>query len=338
MLHMKKINVPTLIKSKKSLKIKNHSFRTSMIAVQHNNLVQAKYSMTLQQKRIIMWLSSQITSQDEDFKEHVLSVKELIDVCELSGESAYREIRNITFSLIEKGIRIIDITDPSRGKEVQVPWLLAAKYDKGEVRLKFSPDLKPYLLQLKSQFTKIDITDLMQFKSVHAIRVYELLKQYKEIGERTMKIDEIKEYCGVEGRLKTYPNFKNKLLLIAQREINAKSDIYFDFMPVKHGRKFVAIKFNISKNMDYEVRKASDRVNVEYKAPERRPPVFDTLREFGFSIATVNKLIKENTEEVIKNAIDAVDLQIAKGNVRNTKAMIRTAIKEKWSPDKHIIR
>ena len=32
----------------------------------------------------------------------------------------------------------------------------------------------------------------MQFKSVHAIRIYELLKQYQDIGERALGIDEIK--------------------------------------------------------------------------------------------------------------------------------------------------
>ena len=122
-----------------------HNFKNSIIAIQHNNLVQAKYSMTLQQKRVMIWLVSRIKPTDEDFKEHILSVKELIEVCQLSGESAYKQLKDITFSLIEKGIRIIDITNPKEDIETQISWLSSAKYRYGRVTLTFSPELKPYL-------------------------------------------------------------------------------------------------------------------------------------------------------------------------------------------------
>ena len=50
------------------------------------------------------------------------------------------------------------------------------------------------------------------------------------------------------------------------------------------------------------------------------------------------ELLKENTEQVIQDAINAVDLQLAKGQVRNSKAMLMTAIKEQWHPEKYKAR
>ena len=97
-------------------------------------------------------------------------------MCQLSGESAYKQLKEITFSLIEKGIRIIDITNPKEDIETQISWLSSAKYRYGRVTLTFSPELKPYLLLLKEKFTAVNMIDMMQFKSVHAIRIYELLK------------------------------------------------------------------------------------------------------------------------------------------------------------------
>ncbi|NCU94120.1 MAG: RepB family plasmid replication initiator protein, partial [Burkholderiaceae bacterium] len=240
---MKKISIsiPTIIQNvdtKQSKKTK-HPYKNAMIAMQHNNLVEAKYSMTLQQKRIMIWLVSQIRPDDIDFKEHVLSIRKLIEICQLSGESSYKEIRNITFSLIEKGIRIIDITDSDNKREIQVSWLSSADYYQGQVKLSFSPKLKPYLLQLKEKFTSINVIDLMQFKSVHAIRIYELLKQYQDIGERVLSLEEIKDCCGVRDKLKQYIHFEKKLLLTAQREINEKSDIHFEFERIKPSRKIV---------------------------------------------------------------------------------------------------
>jgi plasmid replication initiation protein len=330
---MEKISIPASIQLEKiSIKKSSDICKNSIIAMQHNNLVEAKYFMTLQQKRVMIWLVSRIKPDDVDFKEHVLSVKELVEICQLSGESVYKQIKDITFSLVEKGIRIIDITDPNNKREIQVSWLSSADYYKGQVKLSFSPKLKPYLLQLKDRFTVVNALDLMQFKSVHAIRIYELLKQYQDIGERILTIEEIKECCGVGDRLKTYPNFEKKLLLIAQREINNKSDISFNFERVKNSRKIVAIKFIISKNKDYELR--NNPINQTYEV-KREPAVIHRLKEFGLSARIVNKILKENTEQVIQDAIKAVDLQLSKGHVRNSKAMIRAAIKEQWHPERY---
>ena len=327
---MKKISVPVLIRSKKiPIKIPK-DYHKNVIAMQHNNLVQAKYSMTLQQKRIMIWLVSQIKPDDVDFKEHVLSVKDLIEICQLSDESAYKELRDITFSLIEKGIRILDITNPKENVEIQVSWLSSAKYYLGKVKLTFSPELKPYLLQLKNQFTAVNTLDLMQFKSVHAIRIYELLKQYQDIGERTLSIDEIKECCGVQDKLKQYGEFEKRLILIAQREINEKSDIHFDFERIKPSRKIVAIKFIISKNKAYWLKNNPEK---QVREKLRTPPIVNTLKEFGLSRKIINQIIKEHTEQEIQDAVDAVDIQLSRGNVRNTKAMLMTAIREHWHPE-----
>jgi plasmid replication initiation protein len=201
----------------------------------------------------MIWLVSQIKPSDEDFKEHTLSVKELIEQCDLSGESSYKQLKDITFSLIEKGIRIIDITNPKEDVETQISWLSSAKYRNGRVTLTFSPELKPYLLLLKDRFTTINAIDLMQFKSVHAIRIYELLKQYQDIGERVLGIDEIKECCGVKDKLQKYADFEKKLIFIAQREINEKSDIHFEFERIKPSRKIEGIKFIISKNSIFAI-------------------------------------------------------------------------------------
>jgi len=333
---MKKISVPVLIKSN-SISIKKYSScnKSSLIAMQHNNLIEAKYSMNLQQKRIMIWLVSQITPQDIDFKEHVLSVRELIKICSLSGESTYKQIKDITFSLIEKGIRIIDITDPNKKREIQVSWLSSADYYEGRVKLSFSPKLKPYLLQLKNCFTSVNALDLMQFKSVHAIRIYELLKQYENIGERTISIEEIKECCGVKNKLKKYDHFEKKIILIAQREINSKSDINFEFERIKPSRKITGIKFLISKNKTYNSQNTS---TIQTTETTRKPPLYYQLEEFGLSKRIINTLMKDNEEQTIENAIKCIEIQSTRTLVRNPKAMLLSAIKEQWHPDKYKLK
>jgi len=333
---MKKISAPVLIQTNALAISPTKDFdKRATIIIQHNNLVEAKYSMTLQQKRIMIWLVAQVMPNDIDFKEHVLNIKELIKICNLSGESSYKEIKSITFSLIEKGIRIIDITDPKNKREIQVPWLSSADYYKGQVKLSFSPKLKPYLLKLRDNFTVINTLDLMQFKSVHAIRIYELLKQYQHIGERTLSIDEIKKCCGVNNKLNTYPNFEKKIILIAQREINSKSDIHFEFERIKPSRKITGIKFLISKNKTYNSQNTSTIQTIE---TTRKPPLYYQLEEFGLSKRIINTLMKDNEERAIENAIKCIEIQSTRTLVRNPKAMLLSAIKEQWHPDKYKLK
>jgi plasmid replication initiation protein len=334
---MKKLSVsiPTIIQNAQIIKTgkskKKKELPPSVVVFQHNNLIEARYSLTLQEKKIILWLTSQIQPDDKEFKKHTLTVRDFMELMGLTGNSNYKELQKITLGLMKK---VLIIKEPELKVTTQVSWLNSARYEEGEgfIRLSFAPEMHPFLLNLKKTFTVISITDLMQFKSIHAIRIYELLKQYQDIGERTLTIEEIKECCGVLDRLKKYSDFEKKILLIAQREINEKSDIYFEFERQKHVRKIVGIKFIISKNKAYELRNNPIKNAEEIK---RKPAVVYTLKEFGLSTKIINQLLKENTEQVIQDAINAVDLQLSRGHVRNSKAMLMTAIKEQWHPEKY---
>ena len=332
---MKRLSIPTFIQdfdliSKKRNK-KKPELPPSVVVFQHNNLIEARYSLTLQEKRLVLWLISKIQPDEENFKKHELSVQEFMSLLELSGKANYKELQKVTLGLMKK---ILVIKRPDERTLTQVNWINYAHYEEGigRIQLAFSDAMKPFLLHLKGQFTAIEVTDLMQFTSIHAIRIYELLKQYQDIGERILSVEEIKECCGVISKFKNYPDFERYLLLIAQREINEKSDIYFEFARQKHVRKIVGIKFIISKNKAYEIHNNSEKQTQEIK---RKPAVIVTLKEFGLSTRVINQILKENTEQVIQDAINAVDLQLSRGQVRNSKAMLMTAIKERWHPEKY---
>lgn len=293
---------------------------SGVVTFQHNNLVEANYSLSLQEKRIILWLISEIQKSDKDFKEHTLNVKTLMDIIGLEGMSSYTEIKKITFNLIQKGLKIIDL---EKGIETQLTWLSCARYEDGNVSLSFHPTLRPFLLNLKSHFTLIKLSDVMQLSSIYAIRIYELLKQYEPLGERIIAIDELRKYCGTTSKLKQYGQFKERVILIAQREINAKSDIKFEFECIKNGRKVESIRFLITKNNQKQLA-------LESRMPHRNK-AFYLLEEFGLSKRIINKIISLETEQNISYAINAVEAQMKRGNVKNPKAMLLTAIKEKWN-------
>ena len=335
------ISIPTILKNlefKKPLKSSkakiDNDNSSSVVIFQHNNLVEARYHLTLQEKRIVLWLISQIRPDDKNFKRHSLSIKEFTNLLELSGSVKYTELKKITKGLMQK---VLEIIDPDKNTSTLVNWINYSKYfhNEGVIEFSFSEEMKPFLLHLKSQFTTIEVTDLLQFKSIHAIRIYELLKQYKDIGERTLSIDEIKKFCGVAGKLKQYIEFERNLILISQKEINNKSDINFEFERIKRGRKIISIKFIINNNKSYELRNNPEKEITETK---RKPPLYYQLEEFGLSKRIINILMKDNERQTIENAIKCIEIQSTRTLVRNPKAMLLSAIKEQWHPDKYKIK
>lgn len=302
------------------------------LTIQHNNLVEAKYRLSLQEKRLILWLLTQIKSNDEDFKLHKLEVSEFSKITGLGIDNQYSKLQKITLNLMK---RVMKIYEPQTNSIFQVAWLSFARYyiKKGYIELRFDPALKPYLLQLKSQFTKISLGEIMQLTSIYAVRFYELLKQYEFIEKRRIAIKELRDYCGIaEGEYRRYSDFKKDVLERAKREINAKTEYNIDYTEIKESRKIVAIEWTINKK-DLDRQKHLDRINSLSKELRSEAIIIDNLLEYGFGKTVAKRLIKLHGEETVKNAIKAVNIQIEKGRVKNPKAMIQTAITEKWHPE-----
>lgn len=135
---------------------------------------------------------------------------------------------------------------------VNVSWLSSSAYSKGSgiIRLCFDPKLKRFLLQLKSHFTNYRLENVVQLKSQYSIRIYELLKQYEKIGQRVFLLEELREILGIEeGEYVLYGNFKQKVLLVAQKELKGKTDLSFELEEIKVGHGVGKLRFYIkSKN------------------------------------------------------------------------------------------
>ncbi|MBF0503447.1 MAG: replication initiation protein, partial [Candidatus Riflebacteria bacterium] len=146
----------------------------------------------------------------------------------------YKDVKEITKRLIGRVFTI-----KSEDEELQISWLSSANYisGKGLVTLSFDRKLKPFLLQLKNRFTKYKLHQIMQLKSSFSIRIYELLKQYQKIGVRIFDVESLREILGIEKeQYKNFNDFKRYVILVAQEEVAAKTDISFEFEEIKVGR------------------------------------------------------------------------------------------------------
>ncbi|MFZ2956605.1 MAG: replication initiation protein [Candidatus Ozemobacteraceae bacterium] len=208
-----------------------------------NFLIEASYKLSLVEQRIVMVLASMITSSDGEFKKYSLNIKDFATLLELKHKDEYSQLQTITKRLLTRAFTV-----KMFGATLQVGWLSSAKYLDGQgiVELCFDPELKPFLLQLKERFTSYRLKDVIQLKSSFSIRIYELLKQYEKLGERTFLLEKLRECLGIDSsQYKLYGDFKRKILMVAKLELMEKTDILFDFEEIKVGRGVGKIRFII---------------------------------------------------------------------------------------------
>jgi plasmid replication initiation protein len=138
---------------------------------------------------------------------------------------------------------------------LKIGWVSSCRYNKnkGSVSLSFDPKLKPYLLHLRREFTKCKLTVVTRFQSIYSIRIYQLLKQYKGIGYREFRVDELKDILGIGTEKYTkFNQFKVWVLNQAKKEFEKKDesgkfkcDLTFELEKIREGRRIARLKFII---------------------------------------------------------------------------------------------
>ncbi|MBT2687781.1 replication initiation protein [Bacillus sp. ISL-47] len=246
------------------------------LVTKSNMLIEANYKLGVVEQKIILCLASNIHPADSDFTTYTLPIKEFTHLLGLKGTPKYTELRRITKELMQKvfEVRI------SR-KVIQVSWLSYVAYNEteGTIDIRFDPFLRPYLLELKREFTSYKLENVVKLKSSYAIRLYELLKQYERLQERMFYLCELRKMLGAEDIYPAYGNFKQRVLVPAQKELEKKTDISFQIEEIKAGRKVEKVKFIIQ--------------SVKKNKSEQLTLFEENLEEFKFSstfAARVKKL------------------------------------------------
>ncbi|HDR5271844.1 replication initiation protein [Bacillus thuringiensis] len=235
------------------------------IVSKSNTLIEANSRLNLVEQKILLCLASNIEPNDRDFKTYTFPIKQFHDLLGLNGSTKYTELSKITKELLSKVIEI------RVGEElIQVSWLSSAIYNrnKGTIDMRFDPLLKPFLLELSSKFTSYRLANVVKLKSTYAIRIYELLKQYEDLRERTISLENLRYYLDAMDVYPNYANFKQRVLKPSQKELNKKTDISFEFEEIKLGRKVKKIRFIIRA----QKRKDSDLVHFEKKLDKFQQP------------------------------------------------------------------
>ncbi|MBP8020273.1 MAG: replication initiation protein [Agitococcus sp.] len=224
---------------------------TKDIIVKSNHLIEASYYLTLNEQRVILLAIAQI------YRKEGIQMTDLFRVCardfakqfDLKLDGVYQELIKVTDKLYERSI-IINQPDPNNPKlkKTKTRWISSISYmpDDGVLLLSFAQAVIPYLTLLQKEFTQYKLAFVSQMSSIYAIRLYELLKQWGNIGKREVSLEWLKKQFEIDNKYDTLFNFKTRVLEPALTQINAHSDLQVSYTQRKTGRVVTHFTFVFS--------------------------------------------------------------------------------------------
>jgi plasmid replication initiation protein len=230
----------------------------NLIVYKDNYLVEASYKLTLIEQRLMLYCISKLNPKEPQQKQ-VISVESFIkQFPDIKPNNAYTQIKNAIDNLYERSIKV---KDPAVTKKFR--WIQSAEYRdyEGTATVEFSNAVMPYLCQLEKQFTNYQLRNISAFKRVYSIRLYELLTQYRSLKSRMIRVVDLRIALQLEDKYKDYKELRKQVIDPSINEINAKSDLKVEYIPIRKGRSIESLEFYIE--VDTQIKMLENQKKVK---------------------------------------------------------------------------
>jgi len=304
-------------------------------------LIQAKYRVGLHEQRLLYAVLGAIRTDDEVFNKYTIDLKTLAQLHGLTTNNAvYTQLHQAAEELL------VTVVDISRGNTVRkTTWLNYVEYVPNEAQLKVTihDELKPYLLQLKRNYTQYNLAAVANFRNSYSIRFYELLKMRQNMGKGGQfyieyTLAELKKLLGIQSHeYKQATDLRARVIKPALEEINTQTDlkiIQTDY--IKKGRAIHAINI-VAEPKKQRMLALEDPKDIppQESQPEQRPKAVQALLDFGFSESEARALVRTHKGEKITQALAYVAHKRQERELKDPCAYMRTILKgdggEKWA-------
>lgn len=178
-----------------------------------------------------------------------LRVSDFAERFNLGQGTVYQQAKDALEALYQRDITLYD-TDQETGKRevIRTRWLTQYSYidGAGVITVIFTPKVIQHITRLEKAFTSYNLNEIASFSSYYAVRLYELLMQFKDKGWRTVSIEDLRSAFGVgPTQYKLIAQFKRNTVDVAVAQINEFSEWKVSYQNHKHGVKITGLTFNI---------------------------------------------------------------------------------------------
>lgn len=234
------------------------------LVVKDNALINASYNLEVTEQRLILLaiINARETQQgitsDSKLEIHASDYANQFNV---KKETAYEALKNAVNNLFERQFSFKETTKKGVGI-VRSRWVSRIKYidDSAILEITFAPDVVPLITRLEQHFTSYQLKQVSQLTSKYAIRLYELLIAWREIGKvPKIELSEFREKLGIAAdEYKAMNHFKSRVLEPSIKQINEHTDITVSYEQHKTGRTITGFSFRFKQKQTPKITKLID--------------------------------------------------------------------------------
>lgn len=324
-------SIPKNEQNQKQVQILNELSKRKV--VEHNSLITSIASIAKMDKIPLKMFELAVSCIDteEPPKDHTvyLSKEELFAFFKVSDNDKHSRFKQAVENMQKQAFFKIK-EKKEHGFEfeniVPIPYVKWTDYH-DEVTIRFSPEIMPYLINLKKNFTQHALSDISELNSKHSIILYRWLSmnynQYEHYsykgGRReeqveayrnpSISIRELREMTDIVNEYKLFADLEKWILKKPLEEINDHTSFTVTYDKVKKGRSIDSIVFHITKKRraDDNSYKLEDKVYQEDKA--RKAETEDMLTVQALK-SPYTKLLMEH---FLLSYLDLTDTKILSG-------------------------
>jgi hypothetical protein len=175
----------------------------------------------------------------------------------------------------------------------------------------------PHITQLEREFTRYSLQMIANMTSAYAIRLYELLVQWGNVGERTVEVAWLKESLMLERDYPRMFDFKRRVIDVAVAQINDYSDLTVRYTQRKTGRTVTHLIFIFAHKTPPAAVQASPLCSDSDMASESE--LFQRLRHHGIGVRLARTWLRQDTDRV-RAALDRVETRARQGQITGSTA------------------
>lgn len=272
------------------------------LVVKDNALINASYNLEVTEQRLMLLaiINARETGNgitaDSKLQIHASDYMKHFNV---DKKTAYEALKNAVDNLFN---RQFSFRETRKGTDfiVKSRWVSRIAYATNEAILEitFAPDVVPLILRLEEHFTSYQLKQVTQLTSKYAIRLYEMLIAWREVGKTPqIELAEFRHKIGVEdNEYKDMHNFKKRVLEPAIKQINEHTDITATYEQHKRGRLISGFSFRFkpkpTPKKEKDTGRDKDTVDMFFNMSDAQVAMYSSklcrLPEFSY-LATGNE-------------------------------------------------
>ena len=217
--------------------------RTNLVVKDNRIIRNVRYSLSAQEQKLIIYAISKVVAEDKELKKITFKLNDYFNI--VGSTNSGKDYQRVKATIRELRNRSWWIKDGD--KEILFAWLDTARVNPKtrEIELTLSESLKPYLIDLRQNFTKYELINVLCLRSKYSIRLYEIFKSYLWLNRWEVSLEEFREIVDVKDRYLDFTEFKRNVINPSIKEINKFTDLTISMETLKSGRNIDKLIFNI---------------------------------------------------------------------------------------------